>query len=80
MDIRLNQDNELEYVFENESMTEHQADVAAFILNVFRENYGDDSSILWTLVDELDLTIGEAKEITNWKLSNFEELIMEHFD
>jgi len=80
MDIRLDNDGEIEYIFHDEALTDSQADIAAFILNVMKENHGNESEIIWILVDELDLTIGEAKEILRWKVSNFEKLIMEFFD
>lgn len=80
VDIMVLPNGEVQYVFQDK-LTDHQADIAAFIMDTFRENVNDRNAIISLLMDELDVTIGEALEIMDeWKMGEFEDRIIENFD
>lgn len=78
MEIRINKNNEIEYVFAYDFPND-LVDIASDALDIMREHPDDTLRCMFALMDELDLTVGEAKQMIACPTEDFEKFIYDLF-
>lgn len=79
MEIKINQKKEIEYHF-NPKLEDEFVDLASDILDLMREFNSERSECLWSLVDNFDLTLEEARMILDCPTIEFENRISDLFN